>query len=246
LPTLAVVLITACAAACATAEPVVRLTPREPVQRWHQGRAVLVRSAAGVQVALAYDRNVDDLVAFRLEVRNLRQADLLVDPRHVTGTLCRPAPGATAPLHCWARVAFVNPESMAAQVEVSRAQAQAGHQNEQSWLTGLLFLSLAADVAHVSRGRLDRSDTLEVATRMDAASARHGTSELRFGSALEFWQSATLRRTTLSPGQAVSGLVLMRRRPEAPTVVVEVALADQRFWFHFDQRVLNRPHSTPR
>jgi hypothetical protein len=55
-------------AACASPQPVVRLTPRSPDVFWSAGLAVVTRAVEGIRVAAAFDHQAGPLVAFGLEV----------------------------------------------------------------------------------------------------------------------------------------------------------------------------------
>ena len=234
------------ASACATAEPVVRLTAREPVHRWQQGREVLLKERNGLQVALAYDRNYQGYVGFRLEVVNKSEQPVLFDPSQSYSAYCVPSTVGKGAIQCPSSSWLIDPEKMSATLEVQQASQVAQHTNEQSWNTGLLFLGVVGSVAAVSQGHHDSgSDVLHTAARMDIEDARHAASEIRFGNALEFWQAATFRRTTLRPGEASSGLILAQRNANVPIVLMRVQLGSEAFDFQFAQTILNAPSSRP-
>lgn len=64
--------------------------------KWVQGRGVVVQEQEGVRVAVAYDRNVEERIAFRLEVVNQSATAVLVDPRQLVCSYCRLYPRARA------------------------------------------------------------------------------------------------------------------------------------------------------
>lgn len=79
---------------------------------------------------------------------------------------------------------------------------------------------------------------------MSSSEANHERNQVRYGTALEFWQSATLRRTTLGTGEVTSGLVLVDQRPNVPLVILSVVVGNKHFRFDFDQTTLN-PDEAP-
>ena len=228
------------ASACVTAQPVVRLTPRSADVKWVQGRGVVVQEHEGVRVAVAYDRNLDERIAFRLEVVNQSPNAVLVDPRHLVCSYCSLYPHGAIGFEqaCPQRIAFVDPESQALAVEVAQAHAEASHQNQQAWNTGMLFLGVVTDVAHASKGRSSNSSALVAAT-MSANESQHEQSQIHYGSELQFWQEATLRRTTLGTGESTAGLVLVQQRPNVPLVILSVVVGGKHFRFDFDQMTVN-------
>ena len=205
----------------------------------------MVQEQDGLRVAVAYDRNFEERIAFRLEVVNQSATTVLVDPRQLVCSYCSLYPHSQINFKqaCPERIAFVDPESEALAVEVAQVQAEASHQNEQAWNTGMMFLTVVGDVALASKGRPSNSSAF-VAASMSTSEAHHEQSQVRYGSALEFWQSATLRRTTLGTGEVTSGLVLVEQRPNVPLVILSVVVGGKDFRFDFDQTTLN-PDEAP-
>ncbi|MCG5054475.1 MAG: hypothetical protein KA712_16040 [Myxococcales bacterium] len=219
-------------AGCATPSPVYRLEPLAAVDHWAQGRAVMKAASHDVEVALAYDGNRDGLLAFRLEVVNRGSEPLLVDPAGVTATRCVRR---QTDLVCGLPLAFMNPEEHLLALELAQSEIQAHHENEQSWNTGLLFFSLVGDIGN---GRsYGTSNTAAISADRDLETLKHQNRQVRFGSALEFWQAAAFRRTTLVSGAGASGLLLARPEPAVRTLEVKVPVGTQTFSFPFAQVV---------
>lgn len=165
---------------------------------------------------------------------------VMFDPAQSYCAHCVPGTVANWAIQCPVSAWLADPEEMSAALEVQKASHAAQHASEQKWNTGLLFLNVVGSVAAASQGHhTSGSGALHTVARMDGEDARYAASELRFGTALEFWQAATFRRTTLLTGEASSGLILAPRNATAPIVLVRIHLGSEVFDFQFVQRVLN-------
>lgn len=55
---------------------------------------------------------------------------------------------------------------------------------------------------------------------------------------MQFWQTAALRRSNLSPGEVAAGLVLANVLPYTQIVLLKVSVGTHRFEFEFTQRTI--------
>lgn len=220
-------------AGCATAEPVVRLSPRGPVSHWAQGRAVMHAEQDGVQAALAYDRNLEGRVAFRLEIFNASEETLLLDPASAWASYDFGLGDAPPPT----KRRLADPEKVALDLEVTSARDAADQANSGAFIAGLLLLDVAGSVA--SGGHRRGSNAFALSAAASARDAHHEAKQARYASALEFWQTATFRRTSLRPGEAAAGLILADALPQALSVTIHVPVGERHFRFVFAQRAVD-------
>lgn len=231
-------------AACATPQPVVRLSPRDPSAKWVQGLGVMVQKNDGVRVALAYDRNVEHRIAFRVEVVNDSGAPVHLDPRQSVCSFCRSLPGPDdLSRACPQRFRMIDPEREALNAELAQSRSKAEEQDQLAVTAGLIFLSAATDAVASSKGRPSNSSSSTLLIHDNGV--RNMREQTRYASAVEFWQSAPLRRTTLDPADATSGLLLVDSVPFVPLVLVSVEVGPRRFRFAFDQKTMTPYKTTP-
>lgn len=101
-----------------------------------------------------------------------------------------------------------------------------------------MILNVAADVASVASGDAHRDTgvgTASTAALMEghAAHAEHAMGRLE--SERDFWTNAALRRSTVDPGQAAAGEVMVPLYPRARYLWLHVRVGQRRFSFRFDQ-----------
>jgi hypothetical protein len=222
---------------CATPAPLVRLEPRNTAAvTWVAGRAVLNDEFAGIRVATAFEHQQGDLLGLRVEIENGSPSRIEVGPRDVIFMTCTAPDNAS----CGASRRVVDPELVIEDLDVRESRARAEAANEQALYTGLVLLSAVGDAASIASGRPHRTTgvgTVGLATRADAAATRaEGSSALR-ATGRELWANHALRRTTLNPGGAASGLVYLPIRKEAAYVWLQVRAGGQDFPFGFRQQV---------
>jgi hypothetical protein len=240
-----VILVVAGVGACAMPAPLVRLEPRNPsAVTWVAGRAVLDDEAAGIRVAAAFEQQQGDLLGVRVEIENRGLSRIELSPRDVIFMTCTTPDNASCGPSRW----VVDPELVIEDLDAAESRARAQATNEQALYTGLVLLSAVGDAASIASGRPHRTTgvgTVGLATRADAAAGRAETSSLRRASGRELWANHALRRTTLQPGGAASGLVYLPIRTEAQYIWLQVRAGGQDFPFAFKQHVRVLTSSPP-
>ena len=232
LPPLLLLLLAYSSSGCATGKPVIRLSPRTQEVKWWQGRAIVMKEADGVRVAVAYERNYEARMAFRVEVANDSGQPLLVDPRESSCTYCNrlPLPGEKAARACPTQLRALDPEKETLNAEIARSREAADHANAMAWETGVGLFLVA--------GNGGGNTATFVGTNAIRSEVSHQAQQTRYGSEVEFWQTATLRRTNLSPGEVASGLVVAPVIPNIPIVRLNIVVGTHHFDFEFSQNTI--------
>lgn len=237
LPPVAAVTLFAAVGGCATPAPLVRLEPRNATAvTWVAGRAVLDDEVAGIRVAAAFEHQRGDLLGVRVEVQNGSLARMEVGPRDVIFMTCTTPDNAS----CGPSRHVVDPEQAIDDLDASESMARADAANQQALYTGLVLLSAVGDAASIASGRPHRTTgvgTVGLATQAGVSAARAEGSSAQRASGRELWANHALRRTTLLPGGAASGLVYLPVRTEAQYVWLQVRAGGQDFPFGFKQQV---------
>lgn len=238
MPTL---LIVTCAAAsgCVAPEPVLRLTPLAQNVLWIGGMAAVIQEGSSARVAAAFVRQQGDLVSFRVEVENTANTPILVGPSNFYYATCtRSADNRNR--QCGPARWAVNPEKVLLDLDIARSRQKASSMNGEALMAPLLFLSLGA--ALVGTGSHDhRATSLALhsaalaGNALDASQLEDNQQASTYEMERANWETASLRKTTLLPGNRVAGLVYVARDVAANEVSLQMQLGDEVLTFRFSQ-----------
>jgi hypothetical protein len=199
--------------------------------KWWQGRAVVTKETDGVRVAVAFERNYDAGMAFRVEVANDTEQTLLVDPRDSSCLYCKrlPISGEKESKACPTQYRVMDPEQETLAAELAQSRDDALHANRVAWETGVGLVLISSN----SPSTASFANTNALRGEMT-----HQARQTLYGSEVEFWQKATLRRSTLAPGEVASGLVVARVVPYIPIVHLKLSVGIRQFDFEFSQNTI--------
>jgi hypothetical protein len=241
---LALLSLAATAAGCATPGPVVRLTPKATDATWLAGRGIVTREKAGLRVACAFDRQEEELLAFRVEAQNRSSVPIEMDPRQLAHVVCETSRS------CSPAFPVEDPEQHLVAIDAVRARHRAAQKNHRTAGAVLVLLDTTAAVtaAASGNGRAAASfaaDALEDGAIAEAAASTHEGAIHSLETSKIAWQDGALRRTTLAPGQGIAGAVYVPVTPGAAEVWIRVDVGERRFWFGFDQTTFGKPPPAP-
>jgi hypothetical protein len=235
------------AAGCVAPEPVLRMTPLSENVLWLRGTAAFLKENSVGRVAMAFDRQEGQMVAFHVEIENAGTEPLLIDPAAIYYAACNRSQDGQirrcAPAH-WA----TDPEKVLLALDVAHSRQVAGEVNEAALLGSLAVLDMAAAVAGGARhgsGALAAASgghALATAAAIESQQRRHG---VMFEAERLRWSSAALRKTTLVPGGRVAGLIYLPRETGANEIAVQVRMGKDTLEFPFKQTFIDvRPVRT--
>jgi hypothetical protein len=225
---------------CATPGPIVRLYPNAGAVLWVAGRASVVREEGGIRVATAFEQQDGGAIGIRVEVENGTEANLDLDPREFTFTVCRNSGLDT----CGLTQRVIDPEAVLASLDVRQSRERASASNSQGLLGALVLLSAVGDVATVGSRHADHgaaTNTVATASLMESDKAAHDSSLASIGEQKAMWSNEALRRNTVLPGSGAAGLVFMPTALDAGIVWLHVRTGGHTFSFPFRQVVTRIP-----
>jgi hypothetical protein len=233
---------------CATAEPIVRLHPADADVVWRSGRGIMERRLNGARVAMAFERQDEGRLVFRVEVENSGPDRVDIDSRNLAHVSCV---GGV----CSAQRAVMDPEGALVAIDAARARERANSLNEAAFNGVLLLLSATATVGAVASGdgrtagRL-ADDSAALAADAERSAANSDRTIDRLGAERASWEALALRRTTLFPGHALAAEVYVPIDPRVTAMRVGVRVRQESCWFVFNQVVVAnyfggsaRPHA---
>jgi hypothetical protein len=216
-----------------TPEPVLRLTPLSESVLWIGGRAAIVKEGRAARVAIAFARQQENLVSFRVEIENTANIPILIGPSNFYYATCTRSADRSSRQCLPARWA-VNPEKAILDLDIARSRQKADSMNKEAFVAPLLFLDMAAAMTgSASRDHRTTSLALESIPEDDARQA--SAYELERAN----WETAALRKTTLLPGNRVAGLVYVARDVAANEVSLQIRIGDEVLDFPFKQILID-------
>jgi hypothetical protein len=225
------------AAGCAVPQPIVRLEPRTAAHVvWVSGRAVLEKEKEGVRVAAAFEHQDGKTLGVRVEIENDTQAPFEVSPDEVTFMACPDTDNAT----CTGSWNVVDPEAALDALDEQQSRAIADARNRAGLDGTLVLLSATVDVAQIATGTTDAytgTRTVALGASGEAHTAVANQQLAALADRRELWSNVALRRNTIAPGHAASGLVYIPIDLRSQYLWLHVRAGGQVFPFGFHQTV---------
>jgi len=226
---------------CATPSPVLRLSPQSKDVVWVGGTEAITRTGKTVRAAVAFAREQGNQIAFRVELENLTDTNVLLEPARFYAMTC--ARKGTPPTRtCGATRLVSDPERMLLALDMKRSRDKAGNANAEAfWGTMVLLdatLGVASAVGGHGRGTTSALVAMDLsANAMDSVSTRDRLQATGYELERANWSAMALRKTTLFPGKRVAGLVLTERDESASEVWLHVRIGEDILVFPFNQTV---------
>jgi hypothetical protein len=224
---------------CMMPAPVLRLAPRTQEVVWIGGTAAQIQRGKNTRAAVAFVREQGDAIAFRVELENLSDQPIVVDPAHFYYVTCWQK-GVPPSRSCGSSRYVKNPEQALLALDMAHSRDIASAANHEAFLGAMLLLEVGAGVASATTGRGGGTTHALIAADGTADSLR-AVEQRRHHQASAYelersnWSTAALRKNTLLPGNAVAGLVFIDKDPSASEVSLQIRSGDETLPFPFEQ-----------
>jgi hypothetical protein len=202
------------------------------------GTEIMSADEGGLRIAVAHAFQQQGTIALRVEVENLRDETVIVDPRQMYYRTCPLFHSGPNDGDCTPAAEVMDQEGVLDALERDRVREQPDETAAAVVGTVLLLLAAVA-VAKVAERALGRYQPPG-----DTALLFHddnGTSRERVAAARELERqnlaTRALRLTRLPPAQGVAGLVYVPIDPGARSLRLFMSIAGQQFRFPFQQAV---------
>ena len=214
--------------ACASPLPISKLEPVNDTESyWLNGMEVVTYSHDSLSVELGFVRTENEFYVFDVMITNHRSSLVLIDPSQL---LYIPISIDRDTLNY---VYAENPESRIIYEEMRLAQLDADAKNNvtSSLITGTLELATSmATNSDETEERVYENNYFNEAYRIDYES------NVALDQ-LSYWETQSLRKTTLFPNHFVKGRVMMKWTRKADEVIVLIPVDNQEFEFPFHQNL---------
>jgi hypothetical protein len=219
--------------------PVLRLTPQAKDVVWIGGTAVASQQGRNARAAVAFVREQDHLLSFRVEIESLSDKPILVDPARFYYLTCAQK-GQPPARVCGNSHYVVNPEQVLLNMDMANSRQIASAANEEALFGAMLLLQATAAVAGGASGHghaVAGAAVAAVGTGAALESSRQRSYQQVSAYELERsnWSTAALRKSTLFPGDRVAGLVFLEKNPAVSEVSLQVRAGDEVLPFGFNQ-----------
>lgn len=256
-------LLTACLlAACAPAS-VIRLKPVADETRFADGLEAVKQERDGIKIVTAFEsvyatkeRGLPvDYLIFDTEITNQSDADWELRPSDFTALVLNAGQQPLPSKHLdpdgtpyARRYVALDPDQELTQAEVRMKQAEA-RLKANKVLNTVLFVALVAAAADNSSRNQSYGEFARKAVALDAGVQAWAVKRVadraafanrmeRYSWEQENWRRETFRRTTLAPGQALRGRLLVRADREAGHVALTYPTPSGEIKFLFEQRLV--------
>jgi len=231
------------ATGCFTPEPVLRMTPLSDNLLWVNGLAAVVEEGKLARAGVAFVRPEQDLVGFHVEIENTSMAPILVDPSRFYYAACTSAEAGNT-RKCQRSRWAVDPEKVLLDLDIAHSRQVASQANKEALASAFILLDMAAATAGTTHKKpaltgaaiahsVQMSDTI---SGIEAESDQHAVAyEAQRGR----WENVALRKTTLLPGNRMSGMVYVPRAREADEVRLHLRLGSEVMVFPFKQVLID-------
>jgi hypothetical protein len=224
---------------CFAPEPVVRMTPLSKNLFWVKGTQVAAVQGKTGRAAVAFLRDYNSQVSFRVEVENTSLAPLLVDPATFYYSTC---PSAEMPAYakCSTSRWVINPEQVLLDLDAQRSRDSASNNNASAFFMPFILLDAMAAVTGAAKGngRMTAhalASGVETAAILDHIEATEQAETASYQSERSLWETGAFRKTTLFPGQRASGMVFIPHDLDCKSVRLHIRMGDEIVVFPFQQ-----------
>jgi hypothetical protein len=221
------------ASGCFAPEPVIRMTPMSEHLFWVQGTQVAAAQGKTGRAAVAFLRDGDSHVSFRVELENTSAEPVLVDPATFYYRACYQAE-TPEENRCSPSQWVIDPEQVLLDLDVQRSRASASNKSEAAFFTPFIMLDTV-----LSLGGLASRDPLTHAARnsvlIDDIKAKEGRQNSTYLTERSLWETGAFRKSTLFPGQRASGMVFIPRDVTSNTVRLNIRIGEEIIAFPFKQ-----------
>ncbi len=229
----------AVAGGCATAEPVIRLTPESNDVVWVGGSAAVIKKGISARVAVAFARAQDELVGFRVEIENGTTGPILIDPAKFYYAACVRSDDGNS-RQCHPAHPVVDPEKVLLDLDIRHSRDKASNANAETLAATMLFPDLATTVAGAASGKhhttaVGLNNAVAAGDALGAIQAEGQVQASSYEIQRANWETAAFRKSTILPGNRVAGLVFVDRDLTANEVRLEIRIGDDVLDFPFKQ-----------
>lgn len=236
---------------CYTAKPVLRVNPEEKNTTWERGKEFVSYKNGEYEVHTSYEASNDQYLIFDIEVVNNNGADILVAPEQILLYSGNWDNVEQKIIYNQVPERAMDPELQILRMEMAYSQAVANRKNTQIAATALMAAAIPLTIAAaISDGAssddvddfVNISNTQMVETGIDIALTATAVNDqaqevkiISLNDSENIWRESTLRKTTLSAGYSIRGLVFFRKPAlDIKKIRIDVPLLNDKISIEFN------------
>ncbi len=224
-----------------TPNPVYRLSASDTdVSYWDAGRAYLFAESDSVAVEVSYEMTTREGHVFDVGFSNRGDGSIVIDPAQIAAQMLNQAAASMG-----GEVAAFDPETVMLNLDLESSRRDASNRTSRLVEGISAGISLAAATVEVTTadepgeasGAVARYAIDETARvgRVILEERDHELDQEAIAHDRNWWADAALRRSTLQPGQAVRGWILVPVDVRAGWLELLVPIGDETARFRFEQ-----------
>lgn len=207
---------------CFTPAPIITISPAESEILWERGVGLIEKSDHDISVLAGFFESHNDLVCFDVTIQNSSEQNITVDPKFFecldqTNVNLDRYERPPISQHMYA----LNPEIQIQGIDAELLKENARYQSSAAIEGVGAMLGLIADVSAffkpLTQEQKDERNHQreEDKNRWNEQESQHYQTVESLNQKKTFWQTETLRKTTLQPNQTVRGKVFYQRLTQA-------------------------------
>jgi len=207
---------------CFSPKPVMRFKPEETQTTWDKGKEYVSYKKGDYEVHSSYDGNNEKYIMFDIEIVNTKGVDFLVAPEDIKLYTGSWDDVTQSVIYNNTPISAVDPEIELLKIDMDNSKAEASRKNGQiaaaAIFAAAIPLAIVASNSDMNNNHNESYNTVTntdlVDAGVDVALSTTAINEMNqenqiisLNDSKNVWETASLRKTTLSPGYSIRGLV---------------------------------------
>ena len=218
---ISIVLITSLTS-CFAPKPIMRFKPEETQTTWEKGKEFVSYKKGEYEVHASYYGSNDKYIIFDIEIVNDKGVDFLVAPENIKLYAGNWDNTSQTVIYNNTPISALDPEMELLKIEMENSKADASRKNGQvaaavifAAAIPLAIVAANSDIKNANDGNnnsVTNSDLVNTGVNVALASTaisdiNNENKVISLNDRQNTWESSSLRKTTLSPGYSIRGLV---------------------------------------
>lgn len=221
---------------CITPAPIYTIRPMDSEIKWASGVGLINKSDSCISILVGFIENKNNLMCFKVIIRNESQSDFIVDPAVFE---CIPDNNNTTSNQ---KIFFaIDPEKEVLNLDGQISKEKASFESYQVSHVFGSFFNFFIDVATIGKSKTEDEMRKREYARKEAEESYdrrkfdYERSIYELENLKHYWQSSTQRKTTLEPGNSTEGIVHFNFFTKTKSFKLRFPIASSIFTMQFEQ-----------
>lgn len=212
---------------CVSPAPISKLKPLSTENYvWQNGREVITKKQGALSVELSYKNKSEGLFVFDITLVNESDTDILIDPSRFYYVPVDES-GDSLTL-----VMAEDPENRILDQEIHLSRLDANHSNQL--LSSVIWGAVQATTELADNNYESDENEYSMYDHHQEQLAEIDFDKWNASEQKNYWETQTIRKTTLFPEYYITGQFLIRYHKKAKKVLIVIPVGEQQFTFEFN------------